>query len=133
MKKILLYTGCIFFILNACKKLDQEPRATASQQAVFGSEKGLQLYTGSFYNNLPFANDIVRADNMSDYAARTDVVSFLTATGFGPDQAGGWSWTALRNINYFIENNTNTAVPEAIRNNYTATARFFRALFTSTK
>jgi len=129
MKKILLYSGCILIILNACNKLDQEPQATASQQAVFGSEKGLQLYTGSFYNNLPFANDIVRADNMSDYAARTDVVSFLTATGFGPDQAGGWSWTALRNINYFIENNTNPAVPEAIRNNYTATARFFRALF----
>jgi hypothetical protein len=129
MKKILLYTGCILIILNACKKLDQEPQATASQKAVFGSEKGLQLYAGSFYNNLPFANDIVRADNMCDYAARTDVVSFLTASGFGPDQAGGWSWTALRNINYFIENNTNVAVPEAIRNNYTATARFFRALF----
>jgi hypothetical protein len=130
MKKLFIYTSCILIILNfSCKKLDQEPQATASQQAVFGSEKGLQLYANSFYNNLTTANDVVRQDNMSDYAARTDVVSFLTATGFGPDQAGGWNWGALRNINYFIENNTNELVPEAVRRNYTAIARFFRALF----
>lgn len=130
MKQILLYISCILIILNySCKKLDQEPQATASQQAVFGSEKGLQLYAASFYNNLPTGNDVVRADNMSDYAARTDVVSFLTASGFGPDQSSGWSWSALRNINYFIENNINEAVPEAVRKNYTAIARFFRALF----
>jgi starch-binding outer membrane protein, SusD/RagB family len=130
MKKSLLYSGCILMMLNySCKKLDQEPQATATKQAVFGSEKGLQLYAASFYNNLPGGNDVVRQDNMSDYAARTDVVSFLTNTGFGPDQSSGWSWTALRNINYFIENNTNETVPEAVRKNYTAIARFFRALF----
>lgn len=129
MKQIIFFIGGLMILVSACKKLDQEPQATASRQAVFGSEKGLQLYIASFYNNLPSGNDVVRADNMSDYAARTDVPSFLTATGFSAEQSSGWSWTNLRNINYFIENNTNAAVPEAIRQNYTAIARFFRAVF----
>jgi hypothetical protein len=129
MKKMLLYFGGLLLITTGCKKLEQEPQATASNSAIFGSEQGLQLYSRSFYNNLPAANDVVRADNMCDYAARTDVPSFLTASGFGPNQSSGWSWTALRNINYFIENCTNPQVPENTRRNYIAIARFFRALF----
>jgi hypothetical protein len=119
----------LVLLISGCKKMEQEPQASASGSAVFGSEKGLQLYTGSFYNNLPSAGDVVRADNMSDYAARTDVPTFLTASGFGPNQSSGWSWTALRNINYFLENNTNPNIPEHVRNNYSGQARFFRALF----
>jgi hypothetical protein len=129
MKKIFIYIIAGTLLLAGCKKLDQLPQATASKEAVFGSEKGLQLYSASFYNNLPAANDVVRADNMSDYAARTDVPTILTANGFGPLQSSGWSWTALRNINYFLENNTNPAISESVRSNYNGIARFFRALF----
>ena len=129
MKYIILYLGAVALLASGCRKMDIEPQGTASRNAVFSDERGLQLYTASFYNNLPSGNDIIRMDNMSDYGARTDVPSFLTASGYTPLQGSGWSWTALRNINYFIENNTNTAVPEAIRTNYTALARFFRALF----
>lgn len=129
MKKILFYISAVVFVASGCKKLDQEPQSTASQQAVFSSEKGLQLYVASFYNNLPAAGDVVRADNMSDYAARTDVPSFLTASGFSAQQSSGWSWSALRNINYFIEKNNHPAVAPSVRQNYTAIARFFRALF----
>ncbi|KIC90103.1 RagB/SusD family nutrient uptake outer membrane protein [Flavihumibacter sp. ZG627] len=129
MKHIIIFFSCFTLMVAGCKKMDLEPEATASRSAVFGSEKGLQLYTASFYNNLPNGGDIVRADNMSDYGARTDVPSFLTESGFTALQGSGWNWTALRNINYFIENNNDPAVPENIRTNYTATARFFRALF----
>lgn len=127
MKKLFVYT--LLLLTVACKKLDQLPQSSASREAVFGSEKGLQLYAASFYNNLTTANDVVRQDNMTDYAARTDVPGFLTASGFGPQQSSGWSFTALRNINYFIENNTMPTIPEGVRNNYNGIARFFRALF----
>ncbi|WP_290795243.1 RagB/SusD family nutrient uptake outer membrane protein [Flavihumibacter sp. UBA7668] len=129
MKQLILSAAVMSTLAISCKKMDLSPVATADKNAVFGSEKGLQLYATSFYNDLPAAGDVVRADNMSDYGARTDVPTFLTANGFTPLQGSGWSWTALRNINYFIENNNNPAVPEAIRTNYQATARFFRALF----
>ncbi|WP_276502508.1 RagB/SusD family nutrient uptake outer membrane protein [Terrimonas pollutisoli] len=129
MKQVIFYISILGLLISGCKKLDQEPKATASANAVFGSEKGLQLYVASFYNNLPSGNDVVRADAMSDYGARTDVPSFLTTTGFTALQSSGWSWTALRNINYFIENCTNPAIPDAVRQNYIGIARFFRALF----
>jgi len=129
MKQLFLSISALMILAAGCKKLDQEPQGTASRSAVFGSEKGLQLYVASFYNNLPNGGDVVRSDNMADYAARTDVPSFLTAAGYTAQQGSGWSWTALRNINYFIENNTDPVVAEPIRRNYTAIARFFRALF----
>lgn len=129
MKNIFLFGVLVLLVAGSCKKLDQEPRATATEKAVFGSEKGLQLYVASFYNNLPSAGDVVRADAMADYAARTDVPGFLTPSGFTPLQSSGWSWSALRNINYFIENCTDPEVPAAVRQNYIAIARFFRALF----
>lgn len=129
MKKIFLVLGLAILAASSCKKIELDPQATASQSAVFGSEKGLQLYSNSFYNNLPSASDVVRLDAMSDYGVRSDVPSFITATGFTALQGSGWSWSALRNINYFIENCNNPAVPAAINTNYIAIARLFRAIF----
>ncbi|WP_343703575.1 RagB/SusD family nutrient uptake outer membrane protein [Chitinophaga sp.] len=129
MKKIILSIAISATFIYGCKKIDQDPKATASKEAVFSSEKGLQLYAASFYNSLPAANDVVRADNMADYAARTDVPTFLTANGFSSQQSSGWDWGALRNINYFIENCTHPAVPDAVKQNYIGIARFFRAVF----
>ena len=129
MKHFIYFALILGIVGTGCKKLNQEPQATASKKAVFGSEKGLQLYAGSFYNNLPSGADVVRADAMSDYGARTDVPSFLTASGFTPLQSSGWSWTALRNINYFLENNIDPNVPLNVRQNYNGIARFFRAIF----
>lgn len=129
MKKLFLSIILGSVLIYGCKKIDQDPQATASKEAVFSSEKGLQLYTASFYNNLPSAGDVVRADNMADYAARTDVPPFLTTSGFSAQQSSGWDWVALRNINYFIENCSHPAVPVAVRQNYIGIARFFRALF----
>src|SRR5690606_6420196 len=40
-----------------------------------------------------------------------------------------WGWGALRNINYFLVNNTNPDIPDATKKHYDALARFFRAWF----
>ncbi len=125
------YIGFVLVSLcfAGCTELDQVPEATASGSAVFGSEKGLDLYANSFYDNLPSAGDIHQSDAMSDYGARTQVPDFLREGAYGPRQSSGWSWTALRNINYFIANNTNPAVPVDVRRHYNGLARFFRAWF----
>ena len=117
----------ILFVLAGCEKLDQEPQSTASKSAVFGSESGLQLYTNSFYTILPGSS--TSQDAMSDYLAVRSVNSFIQEGVFAPNLSSGWSWGDLRNINYFIANNTNPAVPAEIRNNYSGIARFFRAYF----
>ncbi len=128
-----------------CDTLEQNPVATSSKDAVFGSENGLALYTNSFYNWMPDANNITQSESMADYAARRDVPQFIRPNVYNPRVTdltssgqyevvalGGnvnWQWTTLRSINYFLENNTNEALPERVRNNYNGLARFFRAWF----
>ena len=138
----LLLVGAL---ASGCDSLEQNPVATSSKDAVFGSENGLALYANSFYNWMPDANNITSAESMSDYAARRDVPQFirpgvynsrvtdLTSTGqYEVVALGGnvnWQWTTLRSINYFLVNNTDEAVLERVRNNYNGIARFFRAWF----
>ena len=117
------------FIIVSCKKLDQVPQDTATNSAVFGSVNGLQLYANSFYDILPDAGAAVRGDAMTDYAARTSVPDFLRSGAFSARQSSGWTWTGLRNINYFIENCNNPNIPVEQRQHFIGLARFFRAWF----
>ena len=118
----------IAFLFSACKKvLDQVPKATATKDAVFSNEAGLDLYANSFYTIIPSASEVMRGDAMSDYAARTEVPDYLRPNVYNATQSSGWNWGDLRNINYFLANNTNENVSEDVRNNYNGIARFFRA------
>lgn len=132
----ILFSGC---------NLEQIPQDTTSKDAVFGSEKGLELYSYSFYNFLPSANNIHTADAMSDYAARRGAPTLLRPNAYtsttGDDTSasgnevvalGGdrnWGWGHLRNFNFFIDNCTDERIPETVRNHYIGLARFFRAYF----
>ncbi len=128
---ILLFCGAVFLV-SCAKNLDQTPQSTASKEAVFGSEDGLKLYTSSFYNMLPDINTIFRTDcNLSDYGATTAVPDFLRTGAFSSRQSSGWSWSNLRNVNYFIVNCNNPAISQTVRENYIGIARFFRAYFYS--
>ncbi|MDF7815061.1 RagB/SusD family nutrient uptake outer membrane protein [Hymenobacter sp. YC55] len=129
MKHYFGWLLCLSIALMGCEKLDQEPQATVTGDAVFGSERGMELYATSFYDVLPTANDIHRGDAMSDYLARTQVPDLLVTGVYNARQSSGWDWRALRNINFFIANAKNPAVPLAVRNNYVGIARFFRAWF----
>lgn len=114
--------------LSACTKdLNQIPKATATNSAVFGSEQGLQLYANSFYSIIPSAGTVIRGDNMSDYAAITTIPDFLRQGVYSSLMSTGWDWGNLRNVNYFIANCNNLAVPLTVRENYIGIARFFRA------
>src|SRR5262249_14985165 len=87
------------------------------------------LYANSFVNNLPALTSITNGDNMSDYLAVRGPSSFLLAGQYTPTSIGSWSWTALRNVNFFLANNVGAGVDPVIRNNYKGAARFHRALF----
>jgi hypothetical protein len=137
MKSYYSLLFLVGFFLVGCSELEQVPESTASKAAVFGSEKGLELYANSFYTPLtgpdfsilPTANSIIRADEMADFSARTQVPDFLREGAYGPRQSSGWDWRALRNINYFIANVPNPAIAPDVQRHYIGLARFFRALF----
>jgi hypothetical protein len=129
MKKL-----CIGILLGslgftACNKLDQLPQSTASKDAVFSTENGLKLYTNSFYGMDFLPKNSIRLDELSDYLAVKAVDNFIREGGYAANTSSGWTWTDLRNINYFIQNCNNPAVPESVRNNYLGIARYFRAYF----
>jgi starch-binding outer membrane protein, SusD/RagB family len=144
-----MQSRCLAFLLGvvllAGCDLEQNPVATSGKSAVFGTERGLELYANSFYNWMPNADNITRADAMSDYAARRDVPSFIrpgvynsrvtdntSASAYELVAIGGdwsWGWGSLRNINYFLANNIDPAISEDVRNHYNGIARFFRAWF----
>ncbi|MBN8855136.1 MAG: RagB/SusD family nutrient uptake outer membrane protein [Sphingobacteriales bacterium 50-39] len=129
-KKYLIWLSITLLFASCAKNLDQQPQSTANKDVIFSSADGLQLYANSFYDVLPGINDVFRTDaNMSDYGARNAVPDYIRAGFYNSRQSSGWSWTALRNINYFIANNTNAKIAQSVRDNYTGLARFFRAYF----
>src|SRR5688500_8870693 len=113
-----LFIGILLagFAFTSCTKLEQLPQSTASKDAVFGTESGLKLYTNSFYGMDLMPRNSIRLDAMSDYLAVKAVPDFIRQGGYGANNSTGWAWRDLRNINYFIENCNNPAVPENIRN-----------------
>lgn len=146
MKKqyLLLFLICTLFV--SCEDLlEQIPQDTTSKSAVFSSEQGLELYSYSFYDILPSANNIHTCDAMSDYGARRDVPDFLKVGGYDPNttcntSASGynlvalgpdwnWGWGELRNLNYFIVNCNDPNIPLATKQHYIGLAKFFRAFF----
>ena len=68
-------------------------------------------------------------DAMTDYLAVKTVPDFIRDGAYAANTSSGWSWSDLRNINYFIENCTDPMVPATVRNNYLGIAHYFRAYF----
>src|SRR5574337_528316 len=137
MKKLLCFLA-IIFLISACKKqlLDgnnQQPYDKLSPATAFNSESDLQLYVNSFYSILPAGDDITHGDAMTDITARNLPPSYLMQGAYSSQTSGGWSWSALRNVNYFLNYAPTAAKKAGVRdeaiNNFTGIARFFRAWF----
>lgn len=126
---LLLLTGCCFI---ACKKdfLERYPQSEISPQLFFNTEKDLELYTNSFYASLPGEN-IFTADFSSDNVDVSAIDEVVTGRRrvFTDAASAGWTWTALYNINYFLEHYDKPSIPAEARNHYAGVARFFRAWF----
>ena len=129
MKKIFYAIIVLGFIMASCN-LDELPEASVGKDAVFSSEAGLKTYAYSFYNMMPSGSDLSTAEvDLVDFGAINNINTFITKNAYSETNSSGWTWTNLRNINYFIENCTDTKVSEKVRNNYIGIARFFRAYF----
>lgn len=127
--------GVLFITLiitSACEsQFDMYPETqVAESPALFKNAAGLKTFTDGFYNDLD--HNSIKNDKYSDNMEhitnpppiRSSNYTLPTALG-----SGGWSWTQLRNLNYFIENvNLHTEDVE-LKNSNLAIAKFFRAWF----
>jgi hypothetical protein len=127
LRSKIIFVMMISLLFSQCE-MEELPKSEVSKESVFNTEAGLKLYAYSFYDILPNANGVHYGDIMSDYIVRNTIPDILT-NGYGPNQSGGWSWSALRNINYFIENCNSPELDQEINEHYIGVARFFRAWF----
>src|SRR5690606_4915224 len=84
-------------------KMD-EPVITATDKvAIFSSEEGLKAYSMSFYDILPDATDqSIVEQSLVDYGATNTLSGFTLINSYSENNSTGWSWSSLRNFNYFI-------------------------------
>lgn len=117
-------------LLASCKKfLDREPLDKLTPEQAFASEGTLQLYINSFHvNMLPDGPAIYKGDVMADITVPNTVSNYINGK-FTSQDAAGWSFDNLRNINYFLEHYNNPEIAQKARNHYAGIARFFRAYF----
>lgn len=129
MKKIyyILAMAATMFFVQSCD-LTESQQSTADRSMIFSAETGIRTYVYSFYNLLPDYDDAFRGDAMADYGAK-NAISTYEAGAYTVSTSTSWGWSGLRNINYFLKYNTNKAVSESVRNNYSGIARFFRAYY----
>lgn len=128
---IQIYCVLILSVVFAsCKKdiLDQFPTASISPNTFFQTEGDLKAYTNLFYSHLPDAGFIYGED--ADNIVKSSVEREIAGTRLVPTTDGRWSWTQLRNINFFLNSeNVQNFSNAAIRDEYIGIARFFRAFF----
>ncbi|WP_316840648.1 RagB/SusD family nutrient uptake outer membrane protein [Pedobacter gandavensis] len=128
MKINSIYILAICLILGSCKKgfLDRQPLSSVSPDAFFRTESDLNLYANSFYSAFPSAEGIY--NESADNVVKSDLGELITGKRTVPLTGGGWSWSELRKINYFLENYDKVMSPAAGKK-YAGIARFFRAYF----
>ncbi|MBS1663692.1 MAG: RagB/SusD family nutrient uptake outer membrane protein [Bacteroidetes bacterium] len=137
MKKysILIFAGVM--LLSGCSKfLDRQPLSQISPSTAFNSENELQLYVNSFYNAMvPNADNdnngftSLYNEDADNIVKNAPSVTSNPSSRTVPVSGGGWSWSNLRNINYFLQNYQNGGLPPSITAKYVGVAKFFRAYF----
>lgn len=139
MKKIfyLLFIS-LGLVSNSCSDLlDQTPMDQISEPEFWKTEGDLQLYINNLYGNFRGwsawgSGGQALPDNGTDvlvsggnYLGTKDRIDGVVNV---PTSGGGWNWTNVRNVNYFLEHAHN--VPEGqMKDQYVGEGYFFRAWF----
>lgn len=132
MKYIKYVFACLAtFVFFACEKgfLDRQAEDQIEAEFFFNTPEDLEVATNNFYTILSTTgvyNDDASSDNIVPLIAADRVRgNRIVPTASG---TGGWSWTALRKINYFLENYEKVQ-DQTAKATYGGIARFFRAYF----
>jgi hypothetical protein len=131
---IFLGTGLSF---SSCNKefLDLTPLDQISDPEFWKTDQDLELYMNGMYSVLPGWN-LSGSGGHPLLDAGTDVAisvglwlgtkNRLDGAINVPSSGGGWSWTSVRNVNYFLAN-SDRVKSGALKDHYIGEAYFFRA------
>lgn len=126
------WLAILLFGLCGCNDafMERYPLDSLSPETYFRNEAELSAYTNSFYGILPnltdnFYNGYYQGD---DIVQKTVLTQFRSELRTVPASGGGWNWTNLRSINFFLAN-SHQCTDQAVRERYDGIARFWRAYF----
>lgn len=135
MKKIInIHTllACIVLLAASCKKgfMDRYPQTSVPPELFFKSEEDLALYINGLLT-IPGRESYLSDQDTDDKATTgaVEIKSIMTGNPSSQNITSGWSWSRLRNINYFLDNYTKAEVSDEVKNHYAGLARYYRALF----
>lgn len=112
--------------LSSCDAmLDKYPLDSLSPETFFSNEAELQAFSNTFYTILPGTGAFTEK---IDHTTGQDLIAELRDGRTISASGDGWSWGDLRKINTLLEYSVNCK-DEAVRTQYNALARFFRAYF----
>lgn len=134
---------CMFFFISCNDDfLERTPIVNISDGNYWKTVSDLQLYTNNFYNRGDLLSSYtgfgtigsygVDADGGSDTQITPNYNTRLNGESTLPASGGGWSindWSALRDINYFMDNYQRVNADWSQIKQYVGEALFFRSIF----
>lgn len=144
MKNIRNITSVFFIaliIMTSCDEdfLNRGPLDQISDEVFFNTSTDMELYMNGFYRHpiLDYGrgytgNDysqlIFLADMNSDNSIDESFDPRLNGTRLVPSSGGGWDYSSVRQINYFLENYKKCKDPFATYKHFLGEGYFFRAM-----
>ena len=132
IKYAIIAAVALLFATSCEEFLTREPINKFAGPTYFENESQLKMYCDGMINSwLPDNTDI--GNNGND--VYTDLIASKTCTDFyNPGiwnnvKQGGWSWSAIRRVNYMLDNMERAKgnVDEKTYNHYEGVGRFWRA------
>lgn len=117
--------GC----LASCDVTDIAPRDSITDESYWNTANDLKTFAQGFYTNLGGAEDPKTYDERSDDRLTSAPDNWLFDTWTIPASAddANWTWTTIRNLNYFMSRYDQVDDTEMNINPWVAVVRFFRA------
>lgn len=128
--RIFFAIAATAFFASSCDDfLTKEDPNKVDASSYFRNETDLKTYSNGFLQNmLPDAESIATGDKYADCLSWRGPWSYLQSS-YNSDDQGGWSWTQLRNINYYLNNLDRANCSEVLKRHYEGVGRFWRAYF----
>ena len=108
--------------------LQEVPSTKITEENYFGNIDDLNTYVNGLYGNVGYDYNDLGTDNIAHHNSGGEMEKLLRGD-INHTNIGGWSWSGLRKINFFMENYTKVKAEAADVNHYVGIVRFFRAWF----
>ena len=123
---------CLLGVLASCEDfLDRVPLDRITDKGMQFSKGEMELYCNTYYTLMPGFESIIWADNSSDNLISGDYNynGLLSGTAVVPASGGGWSWSGVRSVNYFLNNYQVTKESWSDTKQYVGEILFWRAWY----